>query len=244
MTAPLVSVILACRNPGARLQAAVASIQQQPGHDIEIVIVDGASTDGTREWLQAHGTKVGPWISAPDRGVYDAMNKGVGLAGGTWLLFMGADDELKADALTGIRAQLTTLSGKLAVGEIAYTDGRVWPAPKKPNVLYRNFLHHQACFYHRSLFADRLYDLSCPIQADYEFNLHLWRSGIRPVPLPIRIASCAPGGLSDGGSWANYRDEIRARHLHFPAWQCLIWDAGSLARYLRKQIVRRFPSHG
>jgi putative colanic acid biosynthesis glycosyltransferase len=240
MPAPLVSVIIACRNPGPKLPAAVASIRRQSGADIETVIVDGASTDGTREWLQSESSRLGAWLSEPDAGVYDAMNKGAALAQGAWLLFLGADDQLVDGALAAAAPHLSVSTGGILAGEARYADGRTYRGSARPGVIRRNFLHHQACFYHRSIFAHQRYDQSFPIQADYEFNLRLWHTGIRPTPLPVRIALCGTGGLSDGGSWANYRDEIRARHRHFPAWQCWLWDLGSVARYCRKNLVRSF----
>ncbi len=244
MPAPLVSVIIACRNPGKRLAATVASIRRQTAVAVEIVIVDGASTDGTRAWLENETARPVAinWISEADEGVYEAMNKGVRLARGTWLLFLGADDELKEDALLAMAPHLERLAGGIAVGEATYADGRQYRPAHHPRVIWRNFLHHQACFYHRSLFATDRFDPTFPIQADYEFNLRLWRAGIKPVPFDIAIAVCGTGGLSDGGHWANYRDEIRARHRHFPSWQCWLWDVASVVRYARKKIVRSFAS--
>jgi putative colanic acid biosynthesis glycosyltransferase len=243
MSAPFFTIIIPCRNAARTLMAALNSLKEQTWQDFEIVALSGGSTDGTDDILRDRGNDRLVLVSEPDHGVYHAMNKGARLARGRWLLFLGADDRL-ADSLvlTQVQAAAVATSATWLCGEATYTDGRIWRSPTQPNIRYRNFLHHQACFYHRSLFAQQAYDESFPIQADYDLNLRLWQTGNRPLPLAVRVAVCGTGGLSDGGSWANYRDEIRVRHQHFPTWRCWPWDFGSIARYLRKKIVRNFAN--
>ena len=239
-TPPQVSVIVTCKNPGPALSPALESLWAQQEPAPEIVVVDGASTDGTREWLEERRPRLGALLSESDHGVYEAMNKGAQLARGPWVLFLGADDRLASpDVLARAGATLAKAGDSLLfAGEAAYADGRIWPAPAEPNVRYRNFLHHQATFYHRSLFERFRYDETLRIQADYDLNLRLWYAGIRPQPLPMQVAICGPGGLSDGGRWANYREEIAIRHRHFPDWQCAGWDTLSVLRFLRKTLIR------
>ncbi len=246
MSVPFFSIILPCRNAAATLPAAIDSVLGQRTADVELIVVDGASTDGTAAVLAGRRDRLAVCLSEPDRGVYDAMNKGARLARGQWLLFLGADDQLVADdVLSRVQAAIGATGDGLFCGEAAYADGRVWTAPGKPSLRYRNFLHHQACFYHRSLFASGAgYDLTFPIQADYDFNLRLWQAGVPCRPLAVRVAVCGTGGLSDGARWANYRDEIRVRHRHFPAVQCWPWDAGSVLRFLRKKLLRTPFPHG
>lgn len=243
MSAPLVSVIIVCRNPGSALRMALDSVWQQTGIAHEAVVVDGASTDGTAEWLAANRARLGSLISEPDTGVYDAMNKGVAAARGRWLLFLGADDRLAApDVLSGLESTLTQSPAGIVAGTARFTDGRVY-APAPAAAIRRNFIHHQSAFYRRELFG-RLghFDPSFRIQADYELNLRWRQAGVGVASLTQPVAVCGTGGLSDGGSWANYHEEIRARHRYFPAWQCWFWDACAMARYVRKKIVRNVAS--
>lgn len=238
---PLLTVVVACRNPGARLPAALESVWAQQPAPPELVVVDGASTDGTREWLEGHRARIATLISEPDRGVYDAMNKGVAAARGDWVLFLGADDRLAGDRVLAEAAHwLGKTSAGVAAGESAYADGRVYQLAMRPRVLARNFIHHQAAFYRRSLFAENGgFDTSLAIMGDYDLNLRLWKNRVAFRPLPLRIATCGTGGLSDAGRWAGYAEEIRVRHRHFPAWRCWPWDAGSVARWLRKRLLVR-----
>ncbi len=245
MSTPLVSVIVVCRNPGPRLHAALASVWGQPGGTCEVVVIDGASTDGTREWLEARRSQLGALVSEPDNGVYDAMNKGVAAARGEWVLFLGADDRLLDGVLAGMEPVLRSTGADVIVGEAAFADGRCYRLGPPATAVRRNFLHHQAACYRRTLFATRgNFDPTLRIMADYEFNLRLLQAGVRFEAVPDRLAACASGGLSDAGGWTGYREEITVRHRHFPTWQCWLWDLGSVVRYGRKQFVRTSSSHG
>ena len=240
MPTPTFSVIIACRNPGQKIRDALQSVIIQREVSFEVVVVDGDSRDGTAAWMAEQQSPNIIILSEPDHGVYEAMNKGVKLAQGSWLLFLGADDRL---ADPSVLAKVQDAIGKAGegvfCGEAEYSDGRIWPAPTQPKPSHRNFLHHQATFYHRSLFQRFRYDETLHIQADYDLNLRLWLAAVRPKPLPIRVARCQAGGLSDGGHWANYREEIVIRHRYFPLLRCVLWDAGSFVRYLRKRMVRK-----
>lgn len=220
---------------------------QQRDADFELIVIDGASTDGSREWLEAHRARITTFISEPDAGVYDAMNKGVAAARGEWVYFLGADDRLFADTLLheALGCLRDTTSGVLA-GEAVYDDGRVYRLRAHPNPVARNFVHHQAAFYRRSLFqAEGGFDTTLAVMADYELNVRLWKGRVDFLPIPLRIAACGIGGRSDGGGWRGYREEIAVRHRHFSLVHCLLWDALSVVRFLRKQVVRQVSNpHG
>lgn len=238
---PLITVVVVCRNPGERIRAALTSIGTQQPAAPELVVVDGGSTDGTREWLDANRRRITTLIREADHGVYDAMNKGVAAARGDWILFLGADDVLAGERVLAEAAHwLGKTSAGVAAGEAAYADGRVYQLVVKPKVIARNFVHHQAAFYRRSLFGENGgFDAALRVMGDYDFNLRLWKNRVAFRPLPLRIATCGTGGLSDAGRWAGYAEEIAVRHRHFPAWRCWLWDAGSVARWLRKRLLVR-----
>jgi putative colanic acid biosynthesis glycosyltransferase len=243
MSAPLISVVVVCRNPGSRLRDALESILLHDDAAVETIVIDGASTDGTREWLETQRSWLGVLVSEPDSGVYDAMNKGVAAARGDWVLFLGADDRVATGALSHISPLLLQSEGGVVVGEASYDDGRTYPLAATCTAIRRNFAHHQAAFYRRTLFAAHgRFDAGLRIMADYEFNLRLLQAGVRFQSAPVHMAACTSGGLSDAGGWTVYREEITVRHRHFPDWRCWPWDAGSVARYLRKKIVRSFAS--
>jgi putative colanic acid biosynthesis glycosyltransferase len=238
--ASALSVILVCKNPGPRLQAALASVWAQLHVNPEIIVIDGASTDGTREWLTAQRARLTTLVSAPDAGIYHAMNQGIALATGAWILFLGADDRLVGDlVLSEALNWMNKTEAGVAAGEVAYDDGRIYKLRSNVNPCARNFVHHQGTFYRRSLFAENdAFDTSLAVMADYEFNVRLWKNRVRFKPIPLRIAACGTGGVSDAGAWRGYREEITVRHRYFSFGRCLGWDALSVVRYVRKKIVR------
>jgi glycosyltransferase involved in cell wall biosynthesis len=238
--APTLSVIVVCKNPGPRLQTALASVWEQTDVTRELIVVDGASTDGSREWLESQRGRLAALVTEPDTGVYDAMNKGLAAARGEWVLFLGADDRLAGDRVLGEAAHwLRRTEAGVAAGEAAYDDGRIYRLRSKVNPIARNFVHHQAALYRRALFERHGgFDATLAIMADYDLNLRLWKHHVRFKPLPVRIAVCGVGGLSDRGGWRGYREEIAVRHRHFPVVRCLPWDGLSWVRYVRKKIAR------
>lgn len=245
--APPVSVIVVCQNPGPRLHTALASIWEQAPGTADLIVVDGGSTDGTRAWLEARRDRIHVLIAEPDRGVYDAMNKGVAVARTDWVLFLGADDRLASgEVLATLAPTLARTDAGVVAGEAVYTDGRRYRLRLPPKPIARNFVHHQAAFYRRRLLAaDGGFDLTYRIMADYEMNLRLWRGRARFESVPERIAVCGSGGLSDHGRWQGYREEIAVRHRYFSSLASAPWDGLSLLRFGRKQIVRRLlRSHG
>ena len=237
---PLISIVVVCKNPGARLATALASVWEQREIQPELIVIDGASTDGTREWLGLQRDRLAAFVSEPDRGIYDAMNKGLCRATGEWVLFLGADDRLVGDTILSAAANwLKRTEAGVVAGEAAYDDGRIYQLKTRLNPLVRNFVHHQSAFYRRSLFAEfGDFETSLAIMADYELNLRLWKGHVRFKPIPLRIAACGTRGISDSGRWRGYREEISIRHRYAAAWRCWFWDTLSVARWLRKKIIR------
>jgi glycosyltransferase involved in cell wall biosynthesis len=222
------------------LPATLDSLRAQRWVQPEIIVVDGASIDGTPAWLEAQRDRLAGAISEPDQGVYDAMNKGLARARGDWVLFLGAGDRLVGDSvLSEISETLTSTEAGVVCGEVAYDDGRIYRLARRLNPLARNFVHHQGAFYRRSLFAEAGdFDAALRIMGDYDFNLRLWKTRVRFKPVAMRIAACTTQGLSDSGRWLGYREEILVRHRYANAWRCWWWDALSIVRFMRKQFVR------
>jgi glycosyltransferase involved in cell wall biosynthesis len=189
---PTFSVIVVCRNPGAHLRTTLASVWAQRDGAAELIVIDGGSTDGSREWLESRQTDISTLVSEPDAGIYDAMNKGVAVARGEWIYFLGADDRLAGDqVLREASALLRKNAGDVFSGEATFEDGRTYGLPARVNPVARNFVHHQATFYRRVLFQTRGgFDTGFAIMADYEFNLRLWTNGVRFEPLPLRQRRC------------------------------------------------------
>jgi len=244
---PLISVIVVSKNPGLSMRETLASVWAQHISPLpELIVVDGSTEDGARVWLAAQRARIATLIMESDTGVYDAMNKGLAKATGEWVIFLGTDDKFFHDGvLNRVQTALKTITAGVAVGEIAYDDGRTYSLPAKPHPIERNFVHHQGAFYRRTLFADHgNFDTTLQVMGDYDYNLRLWQKKVTFAPLPLRISQCGTGGLSDSGKWQGYQEEINVRHRHFPGWKCWLWDLGSVVRFVRKQFTKsKRPAH-
>jgi glycosyltransferase involved in cell wall biosynthesis len=96
---PLVSIITVVYNGEAYLEQTIDSVLNQSYKNIEYIIVDGGSTDGTLDILKKYGDKITKWISEPDKGLYDAMNKGIGMTNGALIGMINSDDWYELDAV-------------------------------------------------------------------------------------------------------------------------------------------------
>lgn len=89
---PLITIITVCYNAVDSLEQTILNVVNQDCKDYEYIIVDGGSTDGTLEIIKKYSDKITHWVSEPDKGIYDAMNKGAAISNGKWLCFMNSGD--------------------------------------------------------------------------------------------------------------------------------------------------------
>ncbi len=195
---PVVSVVLAVYNAGDALERTLVSVLRQAYPALELVIVDGGSKDGTIDRIRRYEENVDYWVSEPDRGVYDAYNKGVRLAAGEWLYFIGAGDEL-ADRDAVVRILSPPPAGKLVYGNVRWGDtGKIYDGRFTKLKLCRRNVCHQAAFYHRDLFRELgEFDLRYPVVADWVFNLKCFgNAATRPVYKDTVVANFDLTGIA------------------------------------------------
>lgn len=172
----------------------------------ESIVVDGGSSDGTAAFLRRE-KRIARYVSEPDRGVYDAMNKGLRLCRGDFVIFMNAGDEFfnprvleRAAAVLRAHPDCRFLFGDAClVGEDGHCRFREYDAP----VTTQNICH-QSIFYDWRLFAELgMYDERYRIVADYDFNLRaIAGSGVVPYHFSYPVCRFYEGGLSSGGKYA------------------------------------------
>lgn len=212
MPGPLISIVTSTLDAARVLPFTAASLARQRGAPFEWIVVDGASRDGTLELIRRHEGEglVTRWISEPDSGIYDAWNKGCALAGGEWLLFLGAGDELVAD--DSLAAFSRTLAGAhpahdLVYGRMRYISagervdleevGAPWSELQGRWEIGRPALPpHPALFHHRSLFREgRRFDPRFKIAGDSHFLLK-HALGKPPLFVPLALVRTPVGGIS------------------------------------------------
>jgi glycosyltransferase involved in cell wall biosynthesis len=146
-SSPLISVITVVRNDATGIARTLASIRDQDHADFELIVVDGASTDRTLEIVHRFESEIDKWISEPDNGTYHAMNKGIALATGQWLLFMNAGDEFASrDALSTAAASINPTNDIIYADWIYRETGDITKAD-----LSRLNIRHQSVLYRKSL---------------------------------------------------------------------------------------------
>lgn len=213
MNRPLISVITVVYNARSTLRATIESVLNQDDKLVEYWIIDGGSTDGSLDIIRQYSDKLAGWISEPDKGIYDAMNKGIDRANGSWIYFIGGDDTLRPDIAREIKSYLTP-QYSIVFGDVLFDNGHRMRSFLGPRTVFQNTVHHQSAFYNSSLFADYRYDPTLTINSEYDIHLrvYIWKSATHYVPLII--ADCAVGGASSDLSRSlKETNRVRARYL-------------------------------
>lgn len=220
MSDPRMSVITVVRDDLPGLLATRASLRAQTLADWEWIVVDGASTDGTAAWLAAHADEPAWWRSAPDGGLYDAMNVGLAAATGTHVLFLNAGDTLAAPDVLARLAAAAAETGMEAAADLLYGDAleraadgtlRRKPARSHRFAFYGMFTHHQAMMYRLDRVARLRFESRFPVGADYAFTLQALAHAGRVVKLDFPVCVFAPGGLSQRQAALGRSDQTRVR---------------------------------
>ena len=155
MDAPIISVITVCYNVASTIEKTMLSVLNQTYKNLEYIIIDGNSTDGTVDIIKKYAERLTFWISEPDKGIYDAMNKGIVKATGKFLIFMNAGDQflnekVLSKCLPYFLQEIDVISG------IGYLSGQKWIPAKATDLSVAFFLkrslNHQATFINRKLF--------------------------------------------------------------------------------------------
>lgn len=212
MNKPKVTVVTVVRNAPAALCVTAESVLSQTYGNVEYVIVDGASTDGTADFARSLGDKVDVLISEPDKGIYDAMNKGVRAASGEWVIFMNAGDTFySADTIARVFDSADYSGCGVVYGDVAKRNAEGELVVKKagaPCNSHRMFFCHQSAFYRRSDILAEEFDISHRMSADIHQVKRLYKKGVRFCQTDIPVAVFDTGGVSNVRRSAGLRDNI------------------------------------
>jgi glycosyltransferase involved in cell wall biosynthesis len=200
--APLFSVVTPTFNCAAKIDATIHSVLSQDKSLLEYWIIDGGSTDGTVGRLRTNDSRI-QWISEPDKGIYDAMNKGIALAKGEYLYFLGAGDRLTPRILTVVENAIRSISSKrlpFLYGNVRWLSNSIekYDGIFTTAKLTRRNICHQAIFYHRDIFTGfGGYELKYKLLADWAFNMRCFGSkDIFPLYMDYIIANFEGHGAS------------------------------------------------
>lgn len=244
------SVIVVCLNAGVKLRDTIESIQRQTEQDYEIIIKDGVSTDeatvaylGELEHRSRTDSRIRVYRGEKDSGIYDAMNQAVKYVNGDYIFFLNCGDHFYDDqVLSRVREQIGKHVGKAAYifyGNICerLTGTMVQSNPVIDDfACYRNLPCHQACFYAAGLFRDGGFDTKYRVRADYEHFLRCYyRSGAKPVYIPVTVA------LYEGGGFSETRENKRRSNQEHKEIVMKYMPAGRVFRYRMLMILTLAP---
>lgn len=189
---PLVTVITVVFNAAMTLEKTIQSVLNQKFDNVEYIIVDGGSTDGTVDIIRKYEHAINYWVSEPDFGIYDAMNKGIRLARGQWIYHLNNGDRLlRLPRVLGTSVP----NAVMLISGVVQTSEQVRHIPTAGlSMRFHNTLHHQGTFYRMT--AALQYDTRYKVFADFDLNQHLLRRGAKILLSPEVVAIHGAGGVS------------------------------------------------
>lgn len=152
------------------LRKTIESVVNQTWQEFEYIIIDGGSTDGSVEVIKEYADRIDYWVSEPDKGIYDAMNKGIDQAKGEYCLFMNSADTFNNNEVIE-HAHITLDGTDIVCGQLKFPHGYIMKGPKVVSMqhFYTSTLPHQATFIKTQLLKDEPYDTSYRIVSDWKF---------------------------------------------------------------------------
>lgn len=251
---PLVSVITIVLNGVKYLENAIRSVLNQTYGNVEYIIIDGGSNDGTLDVIRKYGDQIDYWVSEGDDGIADAFNKGISLCAGEVIGIINADDWYEPDAIEKIMA--CSIHPAVYCGNVQY-----WNEGEKDYVFTTNIhglskemtLNHPAIFVSASIYQKYgVFDSKYKYAMDYELLLRFYIKGVEFVRINSVLSNMRLAGLSDRYRQQSYR-EVRLAKIQYGesflrAYSYNVWQLfrKSVSRLLTKmgleQIVRSYRS--
>jgi glycosyltransferase involved in cell wall biosynthesis len=215
---PVISIVMVTWNAGKHFRQAIESIIIQDYPNMEIIVVDGGSVDNTLDIVSEFESEIDYWISEPDKGIYDAMNKGIGLCTGDWIGFKNADDWYVPGAFS-ILADRISKNPKVdlwygnSYSVILEDPLKVAPFFTSHHNLGRNSgVDHRCSFVRAELHKNFLFNLHYRLAADLDVFWRLKKSGALFKHTGEFMAYKRFGGASDGASI--YSEAFRINRIH------------------------------
>jgi glycosyltransferase involved in cell wall biosynthesis len=215
----LVSIVTVCLNDRAGLEKTVCSVISQQNIKFEYIVVDGGSNDGSVDIIKEYGHNLAAWLSEPDKGPYDAMNKGIRLATGEWIIFLNAGDVFfDRESLSGMSRFLSNTNIDAIYGDSLadYRDFRIYRKAGPFRDIWKGMIFsHQALLLRLSLVKEKGFNTRFPKIADYDLILRSLPDPARVAYQPVPLAICDAYGISASGQAAVLRDYYHCSRDHY-----------------------------
>lgn len=227
---PKVTVVTVNYNNAKGLARTMTSVLEQTHSPLEYVLIDGGSSDNSAALIQEQAGRIARWVIEPDKGVYDAMNKGVGLATGDWIIFMNAGDTFLDSRTVADVFALPADDADLIYGDMLRDyerEGirRLVPAQPASVLPLKMPCSHQSLFARIALLRQFPFSQNYSIVADHEFMLHAQMAGARLRKVDRVIGVFTTGGKSD-----------QKRSMALDELACMLTSHGALTAGLKLHL--------
>lgn len=208
---PKITVITVCYNCVSTIDQTIRSVVEQTYDNIEYIIIDGASTDGTLDVIKKYENRIARIVSEPDKGIYDAMNKGIALASGEWIHFRNSGDYfLSKHTVEDVFNRDYSNEVGVIHGDCYYVYPEYY-VRRQPAMLSRSYKEdmpvlHPATFVRAQLQKECPFDLNYRSAADYNFFYGLCETDVKFLYIPVVVATFATGGFSSNWERAFFED--------------------------------------
>ena len=212
------SIITVNYNDAQGLEDTIKSVVSQTYNDYEFIIIDGGSTDDSKYIIEENQSQIDYWVSEPDKGIFNAMNKGILASKGDYLIFMNSGDCFYNEKV--LEDSLQYMESDFVIGNIKRKDDNTTMNYELSDIsmmtFYKGAIPHQATFHKRSLFDNSLYDEKLKISSDWKFFFQkIILENASYNLMPVVVCSFDTGGISNTNTeWAaKERNQIISESL-------------------------------
>lgn len=243
MELPKISLITAVWNDAEHIEKTIQSVLSQTYPDIEYIIIDGGSNDGTVDVIKKYDDKIAYWVSESDKGVYDAMNKGIAASTGDFVIFMNSGDTFHSEDAIEKMCLNNVEKNTIVYGNVSvkYWDGVY---VEKPHEFFKTSMKfkgvgicHQTVFFPGEILKRIRYNLSYSIASDYDLMYRMWKKGVNFVYRDVVVADYEWGNGISSNPYKLldvYRENARVCGQQ---WNPLYWAKLALEWYrLKKKL--------
>lgn len=242
---PKFSVITVTYNAEKTVEDTIQSVISQTYHHVEYIIVDGASTDGTMAIVDRYRDRISRVVSEPDKGLYDAMNKGISLATGDYLCFLNAGDSFHEDDT--LQAMVHSLPGNelpdVLYGETALVDSqrhflRMRHLSAPDTLTWKSFRHgmlvcHQAFFARHTLVEP--YDLRYRFSADFDWCIRVMKKARTLHNTRLTLIDYLEEGMTTQNHKASLKERFHIMARHYGLLSTIVRHAWFVCRLIIKK---------
>ena len=250
---PLISIVTVCYNSARTIEDTIQSVLNQTYDNIEYIIIDGSSTDSTIKLIRKYEQDIDYWMSEPDKGIYDAMNKGIDLSTGDVIGIINSDDWYEPDTCHIVAQTILKQDREVIIygnanftfpDKTVYSEKKIIQHPEQKLPL-RFYFAHPATFVHREIYKKYgKFDASYKLAGDFDLFCKLYKKGCSFVRIDHILANCRLGGATGGMNFLKNGFIIetesrilRIRHFGDPMKYWLRYYLHVIILYLR--IIKR-----